>query len=112
MELGLALRSAGSGRAARVPQPGSAQAHTRPRCMCHLASGLFHYQEPRWEQTQQQPGNTVRAVWGTGPHGQAGKARGHKWDGCFSLAEGPTVSEMLTKAFNTMREGTRVQTRG
>lgn len=50
-------------------------------------------------------GNRVRAVWGTSPHRWAGKEGRHKWDGCFSLAEGPTVSGKLTKAFNTTREG-------
>lgn len=75
MELGLALTSAGSDRAAHTPQPGSAQAQTHPHGMWHLISGLFHYQEHRPGQIQQL-GNTVTAVWGTGSHGWARKGRG------------------------------------
>ena len=99
---------------------GSALGRLRQSCPCSLArfslstdtspqyvaSRLWAFSLSRAQTgSDSAAGKHSQGCVGHRPHGWAGKGRGHKWDGCFSPAEGPTVSEMLTKAFNATREG-------
>lgn len=109
MEVRLVLSLAGSDRAAHTPQPGSAQAQTHP--LGFMASHLWasSLSRPQMRSGPAAEKHSQGCVGHQPPLMGTGKRRGHKWDRCFSLAEGPIVSKRLTKHSALQGKGIGVQ---